>query len=217
MVKINPDRNLKEDVISIGVKKFIVGPLSTNCYLVYDFQNQAILIDPGFEDKKIDNFIKNNHLQVKYILLTHAHFDHVGAVLFYKNLTKAKIAMHRDEIDILKKFSGMRANMFGYRVKLFVSDLFLEDGRELKVGKIEIKVIHTPGHSSGGLSFYLPKENVIITGDTLFMGAVGRTDIPGSDENELWNSIIKKLLVLPDETRVLPGHGEETTIGQENN
>jgi len=197
------------------IKKFAVGPLRTNCYVVYDSQNQAVLIDPGFQDKKIDNFIKNNHLLIKYILLTHAHFDHAGAVLYYKNLTKAKIAMHKEEVDILKKFSGMRANMFGYKVELFEPDLFLEDGQVIRVGEIEIKVIHTPGHSSGGLCFYLPKNKVIFTGDTLFMGAVGRTDIPSSDENELWNSIIKKLLVLPDETKVLPGHGPETIMKNE--
>jgi glyoxylase-like metal-dependent hydrolase (beta-lactamase superfamily II) len=199
----------------VKIKKFMVGPLGTNCYLVYDFQNQAILIDPGFEDKKIDNFIKNNHLLVKYILLTHAHFDHVGAALFYKNLTKAKIAMHKEEVDILKKFSGMRANMFGYKVELFEPDLLLADGQELKVGEMEIKVIHTPGHSSGGLSFYLPKEKIVFSGDTLFCQGVGRTDLPGSNEEALWNSIIKKLLVLPDETKVLPGHGSETIMKNE--
>lgn len=199
------------------IKKFAVGPLSTNSYLVYDSENQAILIDPGFQDRKIDNFIKNNHLLVKYILLTHAHFDHAAAVLFYKNLTKAKIAMYKDEVDILKKFSGMRARMFGYEVKLFEPDLFLADGQELKIGELEIKVIHTPGHSSGGLCFYLPEEKIVFSGDTLFCQGVGRTDIPGSDEDELWNSIIKKLLVLPDETKVLPGHGPETKMGEEHN
>lgn len=215
MVKVNPVRNLKKENISNGIKKFVVGPIQTNCYIVFDSESKAFVIDPGFPSKEILNFIKKNNLKVEYILITHGHFDHTSFAKELQDETKAKIALSAKEIPLIEGSYHWGGQQMGYETKEFTPDVLLKDGDVLEIGSMKIEVISTPGHSPQGLCFYLEKEKILFSGDTLFAAGVGRTDIPGSNENILWESLMKKVLVLSDETRVLPGHGEETTIKEE--
>ncbi len=199
----------------VTIKTFVVGPIQTNTYLVCDEKNNALVIDPGFPDQGLLDFIEENNLKVKYILITHGHFDHVCFAKKLKEETGAIIAMAEGEVEMIEGSYQWSGKKMGYKLERFEPDEFIKDEDILKVGETRVGVISTPGHSPEGLSFYFKKEKIIFTGDTMFAGNVGRTDLPGSNENILWESIIKKLLTLPDETRVLPGHGMETTIRQE--
>jgi len=192
------------------IKKFVIGPIETNCYLVYD-KKAGILIDPAVFDKQVLEFIKNNQLKIEYILLTHGHFDHIsGASDFAKELN-AKICLHPDDLSLTQGLARGLGKIWGYNSKFFQPDILLKDGQQFKIGDLDFKVIHTPGHSPGGVSFYFKKEKILFSGDTLFASSYGRTDLPGGDEEKILASI-KKLLKLPPETKVYPGHGEETTV-----
>lgn len=197
------------------IKKFILGPIKTNCYIVYDDNKEAgVIIDPAIFAQEVIDFVKKQDLKIEYILLTHGHFDHLsGAVAMAKKLG-AKICLHQEDIQVIKESVGDLASMFGYKLEYFEPDIFLKDRQEFKVGNLEFKVIHTPGHSPGGVSFYFEKEKVLFPGDTLFADSYGRTDLPGGDEQEIFKSI-KKLLELPEDIKVYPGHGDDTTIGIE--
>jgi len=195
------------------VKKFVIGPIETNCYLVYD-KKVGVLIDPAVFDKQVLEFIKSNQLKIEYILLTHGHFDHVsGAADFAKEL-ETKICLHPDDLSLTKGLAKSFGKMWGYDSKSFKPDILLKDGQQFKIGDLDFKVIHTPGHSQGGVSLYFEKQEILFSGDTLFAGSYGRTDLPGGDEEKIFASI-KKLLKLPPETKVYPGHGEETTVHEE--
>lgn len=191
-----------------------LGVMSVNTYIVYDEINKkAIIIDPGDEGDKIMEKINKNDLSVEYIVLTHGHFDHIGAISYLKRETNAKIAIHPSDADCLidsrKNLSEM-LNLKSIQVK---HDILLNEGDVIKFGDLEFKVIHTPGHSLGSIS--LLGEGVIFTGDALFKGTIGRTDFPGGDYNELLNSINEKIMALDDEIIVYPGHDEITTIEEE--
>lgn len=195
------------------VKKFVIGPIETNCYLVYD-KKAGILIDPAVFESKVLDYIKNNQLKIEYILLTHGHFDHISGVSKFAKELSAKIALHQGDQSLTQGLFRLSAPLFGYRISAFKPDVFLEDGQIMTAGDLEFRVIHTPGHSPGGVNFYLEKQKILFSGDTLFAGSYGRTDLPGGDEEKIFESI-KKLLKLPPETKVYPGHGEETTVGKE--
>lgn len=199
----------------MDIKKFLLGPIETNCYIVYDKKKKAgVNIDPAVFAQEVIDFIKKHDLKIDYILLTHGHFDHLsGAAALAKELN-AKICLHPDDLWQLKESSGGIAPMFGYKLEYFEPDILLKDSQKFKVGDLEFKVIHTPGHSPGGVSFYFEKAKVLFSGDTLFAGSYGRTDLPAGDEQEIFKSI-KKLLELPENVKVYPGHGDETTIGDE--
>lgn len=197
------------------IKTFIAGPIQTNMYLVYDKNKEGFVIDPGFPGRELPDFIKENKIKVRYILITHGHFDHVCFAKKLREETGARIAMAKKEIKMMEESSQWTDKSMGYQLEKFEPDQIIKDGEVIKIGEMEIKVIATPGHSPEGLSFYLEKEGIVFTGDTLFAGNVGRTDLPGSDPNIIWESINKKLLILPGETRVLPGHGPETNIQAE--
>jgi len=199
----------------VEIKPFILGPLQNNCYVVNDEEKQAAVIDPGFEEEELIFYIKDNQLEVKYILITHAHFDHVSFVPELKQATGAKIAMAAKEVPMIKGSYEWGGPDMGYEVDNFKPDEYLEDGDSIKVGSMDFKIILTPGHSPGGVCFYLPKEKILFSGDTIFAGTVGRTDLPGSSEKVLWQAINKKIFTLPDEVKILPGHGPETSVGQE--
>lgn len=195
------------------IRRYILGSIQTNCYLVFD-KKSGILIDPAVFEQKILDFIKKENLKIEYILLTHGHFDHIsGAAAFAKKLS-AKICLHQDDLLLTRGLARNVGRIWGYKSKSFQPDIFLEDGQKFKVGDLEFEVIHTPGHSEGGVCFYFEKQKVIFSGDTLFAGSYGRTDLPGGDEEKIFESI-KKLLKLPPETKVYPGHGEETKVGEE--
>ena len=195
------------------IKKFIVGPLGNNCFIIADENSkECLVIDPGDEPDRILDFINENNFQLKYIICTHAHFDHVAAVSDIKEETKAKIVLHRDDLEIYKSTKDQAA-AWGFELESQPEpDILVSEGNKLKIGDLSFEIIHTPGHSPGGICLY--GEGILITGDTLFAGSVGRTDLYGGDINKLKKSF-KRLLSLPDNVRVLPGHGPESTIGHE--
>lgn len=196
-----------------------VGPLSTNCYiLVCEESRESAIIDPGFnkiDEEFVLEKICEQKLRVKYIINTHGHLDHISGNAKVKEETKAIIAVHYYDADMLTDPEKNLSRMLGLNIISPPADLVLRDGDKLRVGRHEIQVLHTPGHTPGSISLYLGEEKIVFTGDTLFAGSIGRTDLPGSSYEELISSIKKKLLTLPDETRVYPGHGPETTIGVE--
>ncbi len=191
----------------------VVGPLQVNCFIVADENsNEAIVIDPGDEPDRILEVVKDNNLKVKYIVCTHAHFDHIGAVTEIKEETGAKIIIHKDELEI---YEGARdqAAFWGYELApLPEPDIFVNEGDNIGFGNLSFVVIHTPGHSPGGMSLY--SENVVFTGDTLFAGSVGRADFYGGDIERLRKSFVR-LLSLPPETKVFSGHGPSSTMQRE--
>lgn len=206
--------------MSLNISNIVVGPLETNCYILNcDITNEAILIDPGENGDKILKCIKSNNYSVKGIVLTHSHYDHVGALEELRNILKVPVMAHSDGIQI--------AGFIG--VKDISHDL--KDGERIDIGKSSIKVIYTPGHSPGSICLYgedIPPHQllkahhnwcggILVSGDTLFRNGVGRADLPGGSWKSLQDSIQKKLFVLPDETKVYPGHGPSTTIKEEKN
>lgn len=198
----------------IRVKRFVVGPVMTNCYVVADpDSSDCLVIDPGFDAEGVLKWIKGEGLKVSLILNTHGHFDHVASNGLIKEGTGAKLAIHRDDLQILRSAPSL-AMLFGLYMKPSPEpDLLLREGDVVRVGRFELKVIHTPGHTPGSIS--LLGEGMIFSGDTLFQGSIGRTDLPGGSFELLIETIKTKLLTLPDETVVHPGHGEPTTIGEE--
>ena len=195
------------------VRRLAVGPLEANCFLIGDEDSRkAMVIDPGDEPDRIMAAVKDGNLSLEYIVCTHAHFDHVGAVPDIKDETGAKIVIHKDELEIYQGARDMAA-FWGYDISpLPEPDMLVEDGDEIRLGALSFRVLHTPGHSPGGMCLF--GAGAVVTGDTLFAGAVGRTDFHGGDINKLKGSF-KRLLSLPPETEVLAGHGPNSTIGRE--
>lgn len=189
-------------------------PFYKNGYLIYsEDDNKAIIIDPGDEASLLLNIIHKKQLTIEYILLTHAHIDHISGVRVIKNETGATIMLHPED-EFLYQGLEKQANWFGYPVAPAPKiDNYLYDGQIIKISNKEIKVIHTPGHTPGGVCFLI--ENNLFCGDTLFEGSIGRTDLEGGDYEKLITSIRNKLLILPDDTIVYPGHGSSTTIARE--
>lgn len=180
-----------------------VGPIDTNCYIVGDeATKEALVIDPGDEAEKISAAIEAEKLAPRLIVNTHGHFDHVTADLKLKEKTGAALLIHELDLPMALLTAPLRP------------DRLLKDGDEIKVGTMVFSVIHTPGHTPGGICLYDEKEKVLFSGDTLFYGTTGRTDLPSSSDKEMEISF-KKLMALPDETKVYPGHGRPTTIGRE--
>lgn len=197
----------------------IVGSLHTNCYLVIcDRTQEALIIDPGFADHestRVLNEIGGYNARVRYVINTHGHADHVSGNMKIRERTKAQIAIHYDDAEMLIDSRRNLSEMFGLRVNSPPPDRMLRDGDEIKVGSLKFEVIHTPGHTPGSISLYSRSKNIVFTGDTLFAGSIGRTDLPGASLKNLISSIKSKLLTMPDETFVYPGHGGATTIGRE--
>jgi hydroxyacylglutathione hydrolase len=195
------------------IQKFVVGPLENNCFIISDEKSkEALVVDPGDEPDRLLDFIDKNHLKVKYIVCTHAHFDHIGALVDIKEAQGPKIVIHEDELFLYQNVNK-QAEMWGFSAEsLPEPDMFVSDGDFLELGSLRFEVFHTPGHSPGGICLY--GEGILVTGDTLFAGSVGRTDLYGGDLLQLKKSF-QRLISLPVEVRVLPGHGPETTIKKE--
>ena len=195
------------------IKTVVVGPLQVNCHIIGDEKTgKAMVIDPGDEPDMILDVIKKNNLTVEYIVCTHGHFDHVGAVGDIKKETGAKIAMNEGDLNIYDSASEL-AHYFGLELEPQPApDMFLNEGDVINVGTLTFTVFQSPGHSPGGMVIY--GGGIAITGDTLFAGSIGRTDLPGGDEKKIGKSL-GRLLALPPNTVVHCGHGPSSTIGQE--
>ena len=191
-----------------------VGPLETNCYVFADEKTKdAVVIDPGAEPERILTTIKDNALKVKHIALTHGHWDHVQALGEIKVATDAHIMIHELDADSLRNPLKSLACLFGIEKTQPSADRLLEDNDTFMVGTYKVTVIHTPGHTPGGVCFLV--DDILFSGDTLFKDGYGRTDLPGGDYETLIHSITEKLVTLSENTLVYPGHGESTTIGHE--
>lgn len=195
------------------IENIVVGPLQVNCFIAYDEENlTAMVIDPGDEAGKIIRFIEDRKIIVSHIVCTHAHFDHIGAVQRLKEKTGAPVILHKGDLDIFKRADGQAA-LWGMRIEQPQEpDMYVLNGDEIIIGRSHFTVLHTPGHSPGGICLY--GEGFLFTGDTIFAGSVGRTDFPGGSIAELKSSF-SHLISLPPETRIFPGHGPLTTVKKE--
>ncbi len=196
------------------IKSLTVGPIMANSFILGCEQTkEAAVIDPGDETDRILLSLAESKLRVRYIINTHGHFDHVGGNKKLKNATHADLMIHALDAPMLQHLSATASNWGLSADDSSPPDQELKDNDTIAFGTIELKVIHTPGHSPGGISFYT--DGCVFVGDTLFQGSIGRSDFPGGDHETLISSIREKLFVLGDDVRVFPGHGPETTIGQE--
>jgi len=194
--------------------RLIVGPLQVNCFILADEKTRdAVVIDPGDDAADILKIIKEKDLKVKFIVNTHGHFDHIGANKAIKEATGAELLMHEGDAPVLAS-AAQHSRAFGMGpVSSPPADRYVKHGDMITAGEISLKVLHTPGHSPGGIC--LLEEGMVFTGDALFAGSIGRTDLPGGDLMTLLDSIRTSLMNLPDDTRVFSGHGPASTIGDE--
>ena len=192
------------------LKKLVVGPFASNCYIVgSEVTNEGMIVDPGAEAEEILKNVNHLGLSIKIILLTHGHIDHIGALKEVKEATGAEVAIHSGDANYLQQ--RPLATVFGFSYPDCPHpDRLLEGGDSLDIGDLHFLVLHTPGHSPGGIC--LLGHGVVFCGDTLFNYGIGRTDFPAGSYSQLMNSIHTKLMILPDNTVVCPGHGPETTI-----
>jgi hydroxyacylglutathione hydrolase len=193
-----------------------VGLLQCNCSIFGDEQTrEAIVIDPGEEIDKISEMLEHHRLKVQAIVITHAHIDHVAGAHKLRALTGAPVYLNEGDIELLDGLD-IQAKWLGVDTPARTEvDVTAQDGTVLRLGNTEFHVLHTPGHTQGSLSLWIPEENKLIAGDTLFRDSIGRTDLPGGNTRQILSSIKTRLFELPDRTVVFPGHGPETTIGRE--
>jgi hydroxyacylglutathione hydrolase len=176
---------------------------------------EAIIIDPGDEVSRIHRRLTGLNLKLKQILITHAHIDHVGGALKLKRLTGAPILLNENDLPLLEMMAKQAAWLGLPTPETAPPDAGLTDGMRIGLDRFPAEVLHTPGHTQGSVCLHFAPMKLVVAGDTLFAGSIGRTDLPGGDFNQIIDSIKTRLLALPDETRVLPGHGPATTIGEE--
>ena len=193
-----------------------VGPLQCNCSVIGDeTTREAMVIDPGDDIEDVATIISKHNLKVKQIVITHAHIDHVGGAMKLRALTGAPILLNQNDYALLKMID-VQATWVGMEspgeVKI---DAELAHGENLSAGSLSANVLHTPGHSEGSVCLYFPAEKLLIAGDTLFAGSIGRTDLPGGSFEKIMRSLHQRVLALPDDTVVIPGHGPKTTVGDE--
>jgi hydroxyacylglutathione hydrolase len=193
-----------------------VGPLQCNCSVIGDESTrEAIVIDPGDDIEDVLELIRKHNLQVKQIVITHAHIDHVGGAMKLRAATGAPILLNQNDYALLKMLD-VQAAWIGVAAPGKVEiDQSIGQADTVKTGSLTANVLHTPGHTEGSICLYFPMEQKLIAGDTLFAGSIGRTDLPGGSFEKIIRSLHEKVLALPDETVVVPGHGPLTTIGDE--
>jgi glyoxylase-like metal-dependent hydrolase (beta-lactamase superfamily II) len=201
------------------VEKFIVNPLQENSFVISDETGECIFVDPGFfypeEHDEIKEYIAENQLKPTQIANTHCHFDHIMGVEFVRNEYNISFSAHNGDAFWIERATD-QGHMFGFEVKpVRPIDSFLNENEQVKFGNSVFEIIHIPGHSPGHVVFYNKKNGILIAGDVLFYGSIGRTDLPGGNYETLISNIKNKLFKLPDETKVYTGHGPETTIGFE--
>ncbi len=200
---------------SMILETLAVGPFQSNVFILGNEETrEAIVIDPGDDIPDVLGILKKNDLKLNRILLTHGHIDHVSGVKELKDATGAAVFLHKEDIFLYEQLPT-QASFFGTTANDIIKiDTILEDGMEIGAGDLKCRVIHTPGHTPGSVSFYFP-SGIVFTGDTLFRWSIGRTDLWGSSHEELMSSIKEKLFKLDEKTKVYPGHGPATTIGVE--
>lgn len=202
------------------LKTFVFNPVEENTYLLYDDTKECVIIDPGCfdenEQRELTEFIAEKGLTVKHLINTHLHFDHCFGIKFIMNTYGVDLKAHAGDEEFLKRLPEQAAR-FGFRITEESPAIgqYLNEGDEIRFGEQSLKVIHVPGHSPGSVVFYSEEYGCIFVGDVLFQQSIGRTDLPGGDYDTLINGIRTKLYTLPDETRVFPGHGPETSVGFE--
>ena len=198
----------------LQVDPLIVGPLFSNCYIVWDDkEKQGVIIDPGDDPQLILKRLEELNIEIKYILATHGHFDHVGAVAPIRRELNVEFLAHKGDSFFIEDGENA-ASRWGFHIEQPPKpDRFISDGEKLKVGKFELEVLYTPGHSPGGVCFL--NDRMVFGGDTLFQGSIGRTDFRKGSFEDLAKSIRTRLYILPDDTIVFTGHGPVTTIGDE--
>ena len=195
------------------VKKLEVGMFASNCFIVGDEETkEGLIIDPGADASAILKTVKSLGLRIKFIVLTHSHMDHIGALAEVKQDTGAPVAIHQEEAESLRR-PQFRIMVAPFSKTPPPPDIILKEGDTIAIGKISFRVLHTPGHTPGGISLYT--KGIVFTGDTLFNFGIGRADFPGSNYEQELESIAEKLMTLPDNTTVCPGHGPDSTIGVE--
>ena len=204
----------------VEIKRFVTNAIGENCYLLWDDTLECAIIDCGAwgeqKEARIAQFIEENHLVPRLALQTHMHFDHIMGLSFLHRKYGLQPLCHIDEQRVYEAAPAMVSEWFGQQMPPLVPvGEYLVDEQTLQLGHTLIRVLHTPGHTPGGLCFYLPNEKMLFSGDTLFQGSVGRSDLPGGDVEKLIRGIWDKILFLPDDVTVYPGHGPTTTVGDE--
>ena len=198
---------------NLMIQPFAVMPFDENCYVVFDETREGIVIDPGGMADEILSYIREEKLSIKAVLNTHGHCDHIGADDAIRDVTEAPLCIHKEDAPMLGDTKLNLSAFMGFRASARAAERLLSAGDEISFGQSKLKVLHTPGHSKGGVCFV--GGGVAFTGDTLFAGSIGRSDFPGGSEAELIGNIKKQLLVLPDDTKVYAGHGPSSDIGWE--
>lgn len=193
----------------------ILGMVGTNCYLLCNMDiKECVLIDPAYSQDEISRMIDESGCSLKGILLTHGHFDHIMAADAVRDKYGVKVYASCDEKNTLEQPHINLGEAYGLKLSV-KADVWHKDGEILKLAGFDIEALHTPGHTEGGSCYYIREIGVLFSGDTLFCGSVGRTDFPGGSMSEIVRSIKEKVMVLPDDTKVYPGHGEGTSVGYE--
>lgn len=202
--------------MELKIQSFVLGPVMTNAYLIWDEGTKhGIVIDPGSHPTELATAIQEKQLSIEAILLTHAHFDHIGGVEDVRKMSDADVYIHEQEADWLTDPEKNGSALFGAgRIQAKEADVLLSGGETFTFLGEEVRIIHTPGHSPGSVSYYWENHQFVVSGDVLFQGSIGRTDLPGGNHETLMKSI-SQLIELPEETSVLPGHGESTTLADE--
>ncbi len=200
----------------LELEQYAVGPIGTNCYFAIERQSgEALIVDPGAEAERLASALEEKQCHPVAILLTHGHFDHAGAALPLAERYEIPVFAHEAEQKTLDDPQFNLSGMIGGEGVRYFADVYVRDMQEIRLAGFSIRVLFTPGHTEGGCCYYLPYEDVVFSGDSLFCGSVGRTDFPGGSASVLVQSVRDKLLTLPDNTLVLPGHDARTTIEQE--
>lgn len=203
----------------LHLKSFCFNPFQENTYLVYDDKGEAFIIDPGnhsaSENEELKKFISDNHLKLTRLLLTHAHIDHILGNKFILDTYGLLPEVHKADVYFIEKME-YTAELYGVSAEISPTPVkYINDGDKIVLGEYTFDCIFTPGHSPGSISFYNEKNKILISGDVLFYGSIGRTDLPLSDHDSLMKSIKERLFVLPPDVKVYSGHGPATTIGNE--
>lgn len=203
--------------MTLRVETFVLGPIENNTYLLTDEEtNSAAIVDPAIPSREVLDSIRGNDLLLTYILITHAHFDHVGGAKWFKSQFNGepKIALHQADLSLWLEGGGARDFGFDFDAG-DQPDMILEEEQEFELGNSKVNVLFTPGHSSGHVTYHFPESEMAFCGDLIFYHGVGRTDLKYSDQDSLVMSIKQKIFTLPDQTILYPGHGPSTTVGEE--